>query len=324
MEPYLVLVVGDTLEIASATKKSIKAALPSAKILTTVVDEAARNAAAVLPDVVVTHSDAIDLLGAVRDAHPGVPIVVLGAGATAIDHGASEAFPADIDPAKIAVSVTSLADDFRLSRAHERRQVVLAIGAHPDDVEMGVGGILAAHRAAGDKVTVLTLSMGHRRGGAEVAKAEGAAAAAVIGAKLISEGAIELDDSIQSHIESVVAAVKPTIVYTHSINDRRDAHRAVHTATIAATPRVNTVASYHGTTGSPQFLPTEFVTIDEYIDDKLAMLACFAVGVERPSYLEPSFVLSTSRYWSQYGLGVHVEPLGVVRKSPLSPVTRGR
>lgn len=323
MEPYLVLVVGDTLEVAAATKKHLKSALPSAKLLTTVVEEAARTAAAVRPDLVVTHSDEIELLGAIRDAHAGVPIVVFGGGVTAIEHGASEAFPTDVDPAKIALSVMTLVDEFRLSRAHATRQVVLAIGAHPDDVEMGVGGILAAHRAAGDKVTVLTLSMGHRPGGAAVAQAEGAAAVAVIGAKLISEGAIELDESIQSHIESVVASLKPTIVYTHSINDRRDAHRAVHTATIAATPRVNTVASYHGTTGSPEFSPTEFVTIDDHIDDKLAMLACFAIGEDRPAYLEPGFVLSTSRYWSQYGLGVHVEPLELVRKSPLSPLIRG-
>lgn len=322
MEPYLVLVVGETLEIAAETTSRVQSGLPSVTVLTTVLAEAARTASAVQPDVVVTHSDDLELLGAIRDAHAGVPIVVLGAGATAIDHGASDAFPATVDDSKLAVSIATLADEFRVSRAHERRQVVLAIGAHPDDVEMGVGGILAAHGAAGDRVTVLTLSMGHRPGGAEVAQAEGSAAAAVIGATLIFEGAIEVGDDLQARIEAVVAAVRPTIVYTHSANDRRDAHRAVHTATIAATPRVNTVASYHGTTGSPQFLPTEFVTIDEHIDTKLAMLACFAVGEDRPPYLEPGFVESTARYWSQYGLGGHVEPLEVVRKSPLSPVTR--
>ena len=42
--------------------------------------------------------------------------------------------------------------------------VILAIGAHPDDAEMGVGGILLAHRAKGHGVAVLTLSSGSAAG----------------------------------------------------------------------------------------------------------------------------------------------------------------
>ena len=37
---------------------------------------------------------------------------------------------------------------------------MLAVGAHPDDVEIGVGGTLAAHHAAGDSIVILTLSGG--------------------------------------------------------------------------------------------------------------------------------------------------------------------
>src|SRR5690348_4586218 len=39
---------------------------------------------------------------------------------------------------------------------------VLAIGAHPDDVELGCGGALARHVAAGDKVTFLVMTTGER------------------------------------------------------------------------------------------------------------------------------------------------------------------
>ena len=39
-------------------------------------------------------------------------------------------------------------------------QSVLAIGAHPDDVEIGVGGILERHRRAGDRIMVLTCTGG--------------------------------------------------------------------------------------------------------------------------------------------------------------------
>lgn len=319
MERYLVLVVADTLEAAAQTKWLVAEAMPGIGVLTTLSSEVARSAAAVQPDVVVTVTDSLEHFGDIHDAHAGVPIALLGSSTNAVANGAIAVFA---DVPSLAAELPRLMDAFRLAKAGQRRQVVLAIGAHPDDVEMGVGGVLAAHRAAGDSVTVLTLSVGHRPGGASVAKAEGAAAAAVIGANLISESSVELSDAIEPIIERVVDELHPTIVYTHSSSDRRSEHRLVHQATIAATLGVNTVACYHGTTGSTDFTPTEFVTIDDHIDTKLAMLACFAVADERPPYLEPGFVLSTSRYWSQYGLGVHVEPLEVVRKSAASPIAR--
>ena len=37
---------------------------------------------------------------------------------------------------------------------------VVAIGAHPDDIELGCGGALLAHVAAGDSVTMLVLTGG--------------------------------------------------------------------------------------------------------------------------------------------------------------------
>ena len=37
---------------------------------------------------------------------------------------------------------------------------VLAIGAHPDDVELGCGGTLAKHVARGDRVTLLVITRG--------------------------------------------------------------------------------------------------------------------------------------------------------------------
>jgi len=319
MDRFLVLIVADTLEDAAQTKWLVAEAMPGIGVLTTLSSEVARTAAAVQPDVVVTVTDSLEHFGDIHDAHAGVPIALLGSSQTAVANGANAVFA---DVPTLAAALPGLMDAFRLAKAGVRRRVVLAIGAHPDDAEMGVGGILAAHRAAGDTVTVLTLSVGHRPGGAELARSEGSAAAAVIGATLLSESSVELSDAIEPIIENVVDSLRPTIVYTHSASDRRPEHRLVHQATIAATLGVATVACYHGTTGSPDFTPTDFVTIDDFVDTKLAMLACFASDGERPPYLEPGFVLSTSRYWSQYGLGVHVEPLEVVRKSSLAPVGR--
>lgn len=46
------------------------------------------------------------------------------------------------------------------AKQQKEGKIILAIGAHPDDVEIGCGGCLAAHQARGNTVNILTLSLG--------------------------------------------------------------------------------------------------------------------------------------------------------------------
>ncbi len=64
---------------------------------------------------------------------------------------------------------------------------ILAVGAHPDDVEFGCGGILAKEAARGHAITVLNLSRGESgsRGAAEEREREAAAAASRMGARVL-------------------------------------------------------------------------------------------------------------------------------------------
>lgn len=280
------------------------------------------------PDVVVLGLEAMTTIPGVRDERPGIPVVVLAHGATLADAvqavrlGATEFLTELLPAAELGPKLAELGRTFRAAaRDARRRQTVLAVGAHPDDAEAGVGGILAAHRAAGDDVTILTLSRGRREGGLELARAEGAASAAVIGARLV------LDDkmaggmpAVLATVARVIAELDPTIVYTHSTHDRRQDHRLVHEAVVTACEEVPTVACFHGTTGTVDFAPTRFVPIDGFTDAKLAMLASFATRGERPDYLAPDFVLASARYWSAHGPGSYCEPLEIIRESVLAPV----
>ena len=65
---------------------------------------------------------------------------------------------------------------------------VLAVGAHPDDIELGCGGALAAHRAAGHTLTMLVLSDGGNGPGTADRWAEQDAAARVLDAGLVWGG----------------------------------------------------------------------------------------------------------------------------------------
>jgi len=326
-DPFRIVLVDAGLAGVARFKAELELAL-GGSVLVTDRHYLRATVAQVQPDVVVMGLDAMTAAPAVRDEQPGTPVVVLAPAATLADAvqavrlGATE-FLTDVPATRELVGkLVELAEAFRAAKgASRRRQTVLAVGAHPDDAEAGVGGILAAHRAAGDDVTILTLSRGRRDGGLEVARTEGLASAAVIGARLV------IDDKMAGGMPALLATVArvigeldPTIVYTHSTHDRRQDHRLVHEAVVTACEEVPTVACFHGTTGTVDFAPTRFVPIDGFTDAKLAMLRHFASRGERPDYLAPDFVLASARYWSHYGPGSYCEPLEIIRESVLAPV----
>ena len=60
-------------------------------------------------------------------------------------------------------------------------RTVLAVGAHPDDVELGCAGTLALHKLSGDKVYLLVLTKGEASGDPEVREKECKQVAKILG-----------------------------------------------------------------------------------------------------------------------------------------------
>ncbi|WP_214404807.1 response regulator [Pseudonocardia lacus] len=301
----------------------------------------ARGADILIADIELPGMTGIELATCVRRVDPDMPVAMMTAHAT-VDYAVS-ALRNQID--EFLVKPVSAADfratllgliELRTARnAAAVRPVVLAIGAHPDDVEIGVGGLLAAHRAAGDSVIILTLCRGDRGGDAEHRQQESLAAAELIGARLFLEDLVDTkispSDPTVSIIERVVDEVGPSVVYTHSRHDRHQDHRAVHDAASVATRRVPTLACYQSPSATVDFHPNRFVPIDGYTDTKLALLECFSTQSGIRDYLEPDFVLATARYWSRFGGGTSCEPLEVIRDTrgligsgAAEPVRNGR
>lgn len=284
-------------------------------------------AAAGDPDVVVADADLLTRAGrvveTVRTQAPDAAVLLLtdrldveGA-LTALRHGAQDLLVAPVDGPALVGAVERLGARARGARSRTRRAVVLAVGAHPDDVEIGVGGTLAAHRARGDAVVVLTLSRGARGGAAAVREAEAVAAAELLGARLflrdLPDTALGTSGATLAAVEEVVAEVRPDVVYTHGSHDRHQDHRAVHDATVVAARRVPFVACYQSPSSTVDFRPTSYATIDGHVETKLALLRCYASQSAVRAYLDPALVVATARYWSRLGDGTAVEPLEVVR-----------
>ena len=206
--------------------------------------------------------------------------------------------------------------------AYERRlrqqKRVLAIGAHPDDVEIGCGGALSKHHADYDILHILTLSRGAAGGDVNIRVVEARNAAALLNARLemanlrdtyITDGAETI-----SIIEAAIRELHPTHVYTHSPADTHQDHRAVHAATLVAARDVPDVYCYQSPSSTTEFKPHRFVDITHYIDKKIDLIGAYKSQIDRMESIQPDVILSTARYWGRFAGYVLAEPLQIVRQ----------
>ncbi len=326
-EQYEVLVVEDDVDTAQYVRTVLSRR--GGMSVTVVHDPASalaevaqRTFDAVVTDIQMPGMSGLELLVELRSRAPGVPVAVMTAFASvdyaveALRRDADEFLVKPVAAGTLLDRVTALAAEGRRRATAGSGAVVLAVGAHPDDVEIGVGATLASHRAAGDTVVVLTMSGGAVGGDADARRREALAASAVIGARLFlhdfPDTRMAQADGLIGVIEQTVADVRPTICYTHSKNDRHQDHRAVHEAVAVATRRVPSLACFQSPSATVDYRPDRFVPVDGFVDTKLEMLAAFASQAHR-DYMQPDVVRATARYWSRFGTGSYAEPLETVR-----------
>ncbi|MBU8975864.1 MULTISPECIES: PIG-L family deacetylase [unclassified Lysobacter] len=213
--------------------------------------------------------------------------------------------------------VHKLAGQTLTRRRHERRSV-LAVGAHPDDVEIGCGGTLSMHAANQDEVTILTLSHGAQGGDAMIRAREAHAAAELLRARLIladlrdtqiPEGGTSIE-----LIQQAIAEVQPTHVYTHSQYDTHQDHRNTHRATMVAARSVGNVYCYQPPSATVEFRPGLFIDISGHMQHKLDAIDAYSSQTASRAYLAPDLIVATARYWGRFAGYVMAEPLEVIRQ----------
>lgn len=108
---------------------------------------------------------------------------------------------------------------------------ILAIGAHPDDVELSCSATLAKEISKGKKVGILDLTRGElgTRGSAELRDQEAAEAAKILGVHkrenlALSDGFFKNDKPSQLKIIEVLRAYQPEIVLCNAVTDRHIDH----------------------------------------------------------------------------------------------------
>lgn len=176
---------------------------------------------------------------------------------------------------------------------------VLAIGAHPDDLEVLCAGTLRRFVETGHRVTMVHASVGDKGHAAishgDVAmtrRHEAEAAAEVVGAESRTLGFLDGEiRASQENLRSVVDLIRsaePDLIVTHHPDDYHADHRVVtqlvlDASFMATVPYFATQYRAHDVTCPIYFMdtltglgfhPTEYVDISETIERKLDAMAC--------------------------------------------------
>lgn len=158
---------------------------------------------------------------------------------------------------------------------------ILAVGAHPDDIEIYMFGALAAWAAAGAVLEFAIATDGSRGGRADPAglarirRHEAGQAASRLGVAPrfldFSDGTLVADAALIGGLKEVIAETLPDLVLTHAANDYHGDHRALSEAVrIAAS--YTTPVLHADTFGGVGVQPTHYVDITRHFPDKAAAI----------------------------------------------------
>jgi len=274
-----------------------------------------------LSDIRMPGLTGLQLVEQVRRTHRDLPVLLMtgdddvGLAVAAIEQGVAGYLLKPLDRDRVQASVARAV----ASRPRVPRRTVLAVGAHPDDVEIGVGGALLDHATRGDRVVVLTLSSGASGGDPHARRRESEEAARRLGAELrmadLVDTRMAVDPVTIDAIGRVIREVTPDVVYTHSAHDNHQDHRAVHHATLVAARGVPNLFCYQSPSSSVAFAPSTFVEVGRWLDAKLDVLAAYATQTQTRAYLDDEHIRATAAYWGRFAGYGRVEPLEVVRAS---------
>ncbi len=108
---------------------------------------------------------------------------------------------------------------------------ILAIGVHPDDIELSCAGTLLSHKAKGMTVGVADLTQGElgSRGSAHIRLKESAKAAEILGLDFrvnlrMKDGYFKNDERHMLRVAKLIRQCKPKIILANAIDDRHPDH----------------------------------------------------------------------------------------------------
>ena len=191
---------------------------------------------------------------------------------------------------------------------------ILAIGAHPDDLEFGCAGALIKYCQKGHKVYLMILTCGELGGEKSVRKKEQIVASKIIGATKIFWGEYEdtklpLNRDLILSIEKCIKEIKPNFIFVNYYQDTHQDHRNLTLATLSATRYIQNVLFYEVPT-TQIFTPNVFIDIKNVLKKKIKALEAHQSQVLKTNIQDLSItevMISTANYRGVQGRVAYAE-----------------
>lgn len=196
---------------------------------------------------------------------------------------------------------------------------ILAMAAHPDDLELGCSGTLIKHARAGQAVGIIDLTEGElgTRGSVAQRYVEAADAAKVMGVAVrenaqMADGFFRNDEAHQRKLIVYIRRFRPEIVIANSLEDRHPDHgkggRLIADACfLAGLAKIET--THDGEAQKPwrpkrvfhiiqdrMLEPTFLVDISGTFAQKMEAIKCYTSQFHDPNSSEPATYISTGRF----------------------------
>ena len=182
---------------------------------------------------------------------------------------------------------------------------VLAVGAHPDDVETGCLGTLLKHKAAGERVLVVVATRGgYGERSWERICSEMERAQAVLGTEYIvldnPVGHYDVNWKTVTELDDIIRQEEVGTIYCNWYGDSHQDHQAVFRNVLAAARKKRTRSLYcyelpdYSYRSQYTFEARRYVDISDHLDDKLSAMAAYESYIGR-HHLEAARGLAAHR-----------------------------
>lgn len=180
------------------------------------------------------------------------------------------------------------------------RLKVLAVGAHPDDIELGCCGTLRRHILKGDEVVFVIASLGERGTEAGTRRAEALKSAELLGVKDVHF--LNLPDTMIRHDGETVSKLDRfvhadiDVVYVHSPRDYHQDHANIAASVLSASRNWgNSIFFYETPTTTIEFRPALYVDITGVFDKKIECIRQY-FSQQGKEYMEEQAIFGLAKY----------------------------
>ncbi|MEQ1624504.1 MAG: bacillithiol biosynthesis deacetylase BshB1 [Sediminibacterium sp.] len=196
---------------------------------------------------------------------------------------------------------------------------ILAIGVHPDDVELGCAGTLLAAIEEGKKVGILDLTRGElgTRGTAETRKVEARNAADILGVQVrenlgMADGFFQNDEAHQRLLISAIRKYQPDIILANAPEDRhpdhgRSAKLISDAAFLSGLRKIETqIDGLNQEAWRPSYVfhyiqdrfiqPSFVIDISKHMEKKIESVLAYATQFYNPDLNEPQTYISSPQF----------------------------